>query len=420
MLSKSKFKGQILTLNKKKPYEPKKEENKENSVNIADNENNNSTDLLKEKSDKKKNTNLIYSQKSNRNNKTVLNDYNNIDYMSEGFDSDQNMYNSNTSNKNSKTRKSNNGNSEDNRNRTNSANNSNNITNINEIDLYSSAPEISIEMNKSERVKHIKYSRDNNNRKSEVEEIEEDEEEKDGKNETTEIKIKKLLTLLETFILHFMKMNYDKVYAKYLDIDASCITFDLIKKFDDELKKDKTLLNDLALDRAQFYPKYKIYRKIRDGSVNPRHKTLTNNIFLKKIMELRPIFDGIVKDDFFVSNFIFFQPMGEFIRENIKNHLKNIEISKKVLNFNSPEQFFPLARKMKRNFIYHMGPTNSGKTTNALKRLAEAKSGMYCAPLRLLAWEIREKLTKEGVKCTLLTGQDRVYTEGQTHFSMTI
>ena len=37
----------------------------------------------------------------------------------------------------------------------------------------------------------------------------------------------------------------------------------------------------------------------------------------------------------------------------------------------------------------------------------------------IAVWE-GEKLTKEGVKCTLLTGQDRVYTDGQTHFSMTI
>jgi ATP-dependent RNA helicase SUPV3L1/SUV3 len=45
--------------------------------------------------------------------------------------------------------------------------------------------------------------------------------------------------------------------------------------------------------------------------------------------------------------------------------------------------------------IYHAGPTNSGKTYNALQAMRAAKSGVYCGPLRyasptsasaLLAW----------------------------------
>lgn len=35
------------------------------------------------------------------------------------------------------------------------------------------------------------------------------------------------------------------------------------------------------------------------------------------------------------------------------------------------------------------GPTNSGKTHNALQRLQTAESGVYCGPLRLLAMEAR-------------------------------
>jgi hypothetical protein len=39
-----------------------------------------------------------------------------------------------------------------------------------------------------------------------------------------------------------------------------------------------------------------------------------------------------------------------------------------------------------------LGPTNSGKTFKALAQLAEARDGVYAAPLRLLAWEAYEKL----------------------------
>ena len=53
---------------------------------------------------------------------------------------------------------------------------------------------------------------------------------------------------------------------------------------------------------------------------------------------------------------------------------------------------FPLARKMCRKLILHVGPTNSGKTHTALRTLAAARVGAYGGPLRLLAHEIYERL----------------------------
>ncbi|KAL1748671.1 P-loop containing nucleoside triphosphate hydrolase protein [Schizophyllum fasciatum] len=53
---------------------------------------------------------------------------------------------------------------------------------------------------------------------------------------------------------------------------------------------------------------------------------------------------------------------------------------------------FPKARCLKRKIIMHVGPTNSGKTHNALRALAAAKKGVYAGPLRLLAYEIWERL----------------------------
>lgn len=57
-----------------------------------------------------------------------------------------------------------------------------------------------------------------------------------------------------------------------------------------------------------------------------------------------------------------------------------------------PAELFRQARLMHRKFIMHVGPTNSGKTHNALRALAAAKSGFYAGPLRLLAHEIWERL----------------------------
>ena len=47
-----------------------------------------------------------------------------------------------------------------------------------------------------------------------------------------------------------------------------------------------------------------------------------------------------------------------------------------------------------RKFIMHVGPTNSGKTHNALRALAAANRGVYAGPLRLLAFEIFDRLNK--------------------------
>ena len=72
-----------------------------------------------------------------------------------------------------------------------------------------------------------------------------------------------------------------------------------------------------------------------------------------------------------------------------------------------PHEWFPKAREMKRKIIYHYGPTNSGKTMTSLQSLLKSKKGIYCAPLRLLAWEIYEKINSLGKKVSLLTGEER-------------
>ena len=76
-----------------------------------------------------------------------------------------------------------------------------------------------------------------------------------------------------------------------------------------------------------------------------------------------------------------------------------------MTDLRSPEEWFSdTAGELKRKIIYHMGPTNSGKTKNALDALIKAKTGIYLAPLRMLAWEVAEKLGDHGVQCNMMTG----------------
>lgn len=59
-----------------------------------------------------------------------------------------------------------------------------------------------------------------------------------------------------------------------------------------------------------------------------------------------------------------------------------------------PAEDYPEARKFHRKIIMHVGPTNSGKTHNALRALAAANTGVYAGPLRLLAHEIWDRLNR--------------------------
>src|SRR5687767_3553745 len=81
---------------------------------------------------------------------------------------------------------------------------------------------------------------------------------------------------------------------------------------------------------------------------------------------------------------------------------------------------FALARSLQRHHHFYLGPTNSGKTYQALQALEKAVSGVYLAPLRLLAMEIRDRLMAAGVPCNLITGEERVIIPGAQHTASTI
>lgn len=81
---------------------------------------------------------------------------------------------------------------------------------------------------------------------------------------------------------------------------------------------------------------------------------------------------------------------------------------------------FKLARSIKRHHHFYLGPTNSGKTYQALRALEQAQSGVYLAPLRLLAMEVRDRLVAAGVPCNLITGEERVLMPGAQHTASTI
>ncbi|MFC0472390.1 helicase-related protein [Halalkalibacter kiskunsagensis] len=71
-------------------------------------------------------------------------------------------------------------------------------------------------------------------------------------------------------------------------------------------------------------------------------------------------------------------------------------------------------------YVLHIGETNTGKTHHALEQMKKADSGLYLAPLRLLALEVFDKLNAEGVSCTLKTGEEEKIIEGASHHACTV
>lgn len=82
--------------------------------------------------------------------------------------------------------------------------------------------------------------------------------------------------------------------------------------------------------------------------------------------------------------------------------------------------YFPRARELKRELVFYAGPTNSGKTWRALNDLVEGTSGVYLAPLRLLALEGQEEIRKRGREASFLTGEERDIREGANFIASTI
>ena len=96
-----------------------------------------------------------------------------------------------------------------------------------------------------------------------------------------------------------------------------------------------------------------------------------------------------------------------------------IRSSLKLLVALNPKDEYPEARAMQRHFILHTGGTNTGKTYAGFERLRKAKTGVYLAPLRLLALEAQERLLDLGVACSLTTGEEEDRREGDTHVAAT-
>ena len=108
-----------------------------------------------------------------------------------------------------------------------------------------------------------------------------------------------------------------------------------------------------------------------------------------------------------------------YIEQVLYNKCKVYDSMKNTLPI-EPKDYYPLSRKLKRHFVLHVGPTNSGKTYQSLEKFKKKNSGVYLAPLRLLALEVQEKMLADGFKCSLVTGEEEHIVDESNHICCTI
>lgn len=117
---------------------------------------------------------------------------------------------------------------------------------------------------------------------------------------------------------------------------------------------------------------------------------------------------------------LLFPYFAEFVLHTYPEDIASYRTLVQTVDLTKPHLWYPMARSLRRRIIYHAGPTNSGKTYQALQAMRAADNGVYCAPLRLLAMEVADACNMDGTFCTLITGQERKHVPGATHTACTI
>ena len=166
---------------------------------------------------------------------------------------------------------------------------------------------------------------------------------------------------------------------------------------DDELNRQAALFMD-AVDHAFNLAEQNITRRDK----NPLFWNLRDAFITRDIK-------GLTKE-------LQYSFQSFMVRQRFSKELEDSQ--KRLLDFRFPHEWFPATRTMQRTIHVHVGPTNSGKTYNALKALENSKKGVYAGPLRLLATEVYQRLQAKGHPCALITGEEvRVPEDTDQYFS---
>ena len=171
---------------------------------------------------------------------------------------------------------------------------------------------------------------------------------------------------------------------------------------------DSPILEALGLNKSSFDQHFRNFRDAVRGSFSATSS-------LDEEPKEGPMF-GILRQAFLAKGE---QGLVAQLKYAFYGHVTSLRFTKSDLlnqaqlaDLRYPSEWYPGTRTVQRTLHLHVGPTNSGKTYHALKRLEQAETGLYAGPLRLLAHEVYTRLNANGKPCNLFTGDDRKLAEG--------
>lgn len=258
-------------------------------------------------------------------------------------------------------------------------------------------------------------SKENQRRKDIIQHIDENISEK-KQNQFVNYVISDLENVLENQMLQYEGTKI--IMENIMDYEKEMIEVPFVFIKNVSLKKGKKKLFDYAEECFKNYLNQHI-NNLLNGTIYYLDKSGKKHYVSKKHQdELMKIFEKTLKkritDEWLITTL---EKNPNYF--NFRNEYKRTE---KVLK-EIPENFidlYPHARMLHRHFILHIGGTNSGKTYQSLERLKEVKTGVYLAPLRLLALEVQEKMLESNVMCSLSTGEEEDIVQNATHMSSTV
>lgn len=148
-----------------------------------------------------------------------------------------------------------------------------------------------------------------------------------------------------------------------------------------------------------------------EGDEEALYRKTLNRTFGKRSFPFEGALDRMVRKSFDNARREALQVARERQRERLL---------RERLGIGSYVERYTLARSLGRRIVFHVGPTNSGKTYAALQALAAAPTGVYLAPLRLLALENYEAMKAMGLAAGMVTGEEEMDVEGATHLAQTV
>lgn len=213
--------------------------------------------------------------------------------------------------------------------------------------------------------------------------------------------------------------------------DISNAVFDLKKNLEKNFHQMRNKLKRSSVNKLE--NEVKAYFRTKFGPKSDLGKVYREklNVFFNTLLVEQGLKPELVSSDEYDRFYIQLETniwKGEvFLRKEFERFtgailaLKRKDVSSSILReYLGQFWLHAEARRMNRRVIYHMGPTNSGKTYHAIEALCQAKKGCYLAPLRLLASELFDTMNSKGVRTTLLTGEEVIELPDSTHFSSTI